>query len=86
MADAGRTITGGNVAGFNAGFPATIIAYEKVGARMREAGAPPAGWPQDTYFVDSKDLFVNGEAVQIFTNRPRTAMATAWCSSAGRMW
>ena len=66
VADAGRTITGGNVAGFNAGFPATIIAFEKVGARMREAGAPPAGWPQDTYFVDSKDLFVNGEAVQVF--------------------
>ena len=65
VADAGRTITGGNVAGFNAGFPATIIAYEKVGARMRETGAPPAGWPQDTYFVDSKDLFVNGEAVQV---------------------
>jgi len=65
VADAGRTITGGNVAGFNAGFPATIIAYEKVGSRMRDAGAPPAGWPQDTYFVDSKDLFVNGEAVQV---------------------
>jgi len=66
VADAGRTITGGNVAGFNAAFPATMIAHEKVAARMREAGAPPAGWPQDTYFVDSKDLFVNGEAVQVF--------------------
>jgi glyoxylase-like metal-dependent hydrolase (beta-lactamase superfamily II) len=66
VADAGRTITGGNVAGFNAGFPATMVAFEKVGARMREAGAPPASWPQDTYFVDSKDLFVNGEAVQLF--------------------
>ena len=43
-----------------------MVAFEKVGARMREAGAPPAGWPQDTYFVDSKDLFVNGEAVQVF--------------------
>ena len=66
VADAGRTITGGNVAGFNAGFPATMVAFEKVGARMREAGAPAAAWPQDTYFVDSKDLFVNGEAVQLF--------------------
>ncbi len=66
VADAGRTITGGNVAGFNAGFPATMVAFEKVGARMREAGAPPGSWPQDTYFVDSKDLFVNGEAVQVF--------------------
>ncbi len=66
VAGAGRTITGGNVAGFNAAFPATMIAHEKVGARMREAGAPPGGWPQDTYFVDGKDLFVNSEAVQVF--------------------
>ncbi len=66
VADAGRTITGGNVAGYNAGFPATMVAHEKVAARMREAGAPPGSWPMDTYFVDSKDLFVNGEAVQMF--------------------
>jgi cyclase len=66
VADAGRTITGGNVAGFNAAFPATMVAYEKVAARMREAGAPPASWPMDTYFVDGKDIFVNGEAVQVF--------------------
>lgn len=63
---AGSTITGGNVAGFNAGFPATMVAHEKVAARMGEAGAPPAAWPMDTYFTDSKDLFVNGEAVQVF--------------------
>ena len=66
VADAGRTITGGNVAGYNAGFPATMVAHEKVAARMREAGAPPGSWPMDTYFVESKDLFVNGEAVQMF--------------------
>jgi glyoxylase-like metal-dependent hydrolase (beta-lactamase superfamily II) len=66
LAAAGTTITGGNVAGFNAGFPATMVAHEKVAARMSEAGAPPAAWPMDTYFTDSKDLFVNGEAVQIF--------------------
>jgi glyoxylase-like metal-dependent hydrolase (beta-lactamase superfamily II) len=66
VADAGRTITGGNVAGFNAGFPATMVAFEKVGARMREAGAPAGSWPQDTYFTDGKDLFFNGEAVQVF--------------------
>ena len=66
VADAGRTITGGNVAGFNAAFPATMIAHEKVAIRMSEAGAPPASWPMDTYFIDSKDLFVNSEAVQLF--------------------
>src|SRR5678815_5473241 len=43
-----------------------MVAHEKVGARMREAGAPPGGWPKDTYFTEGKDLFVNGEAVQIF--------------------
>jgi glyoxylase-like metal-dependent hydrolase (beta-lactamase superfamily II) len=66
VAEAGRTITGGNVAGFNAGFPATMVAFEKVGARMRESGAPPGGWPQDTYFTEGKDIFLNSEAVQIF--------------------
>ncbi|MCU1335170.1 MAG: hypothetical protein JWO19_751, partial [Bryobacterales bacterium] len=66
VAAAGSTITGGNVAGVNAGFPATMVAHEKVAARMSEAGAPPAAWPMDTYFTDSKDLFVNGEAVQMF--------------------
>jgi glyoxylase-like metal-dependent hydrolase (beta-lactamase superfamily II) len=66
VADAGRTITGGNVAGFNAAFPATMVAHEKVAARMREAGAPPGSWPMDTYFVEGKDLFTNGEAVQVF--------------------
>ena len=66
VAAAGSTITGGNVAGFNAGFPATMIAHERVGVRMRAAGAPPGGWPQDTYFTDGKDIFVNSEAVQVF--------------------
>jgi len=66
VADAGRTITGGNVARFNAEFPATMVAHEKVASRMREAGAPPASWPMDTYFTEGKDLFVNGEAVQVF--------------------
>ena len=66
VADAGRTITGGNVAGFNAAFPATMVAHEKVAARMAEGNTPPAGWPMDTYFTASKDLYVNGEAVQLF--------------------
>ena len=43
-----------------------MVAFEKVGARMREAGAPPGSWPQDTYFTEGKDIFVNGEAVQVF--------------------
>jgi len=61
----GRTITGGNVAGVNAGFPATIVAHENVTARMTEAGAPATAWPGNTYTADHKDLFLNGEAAQV---------------------
>jgi cyclase len=71
LAKLGSTITGGNVAGANAGWPATIVAHENVAARMSEPPAsgkpaiPAAAYPNDTYFTESKDLFVNGEAVQI---------------------
>jgi hypothetical protein len=61
----GQTITGGNVAGANAGFPATIVAHENVTARMTEAGAPATAWPGNTYVGDHKDLFLNGEAAQV---------------------
>jgi glyoxylase-like metal-dependent hydrolase (beta-lactamase superfamily II) len=66
LAAAGSTITGGNVAGFNAGFGATMVAHEGVVGHMTKAGAPPSSWPNDTYFTEGKDLFVNGEAVQVF--------------------
>ncbi len=61
----GATITGGNVARFDAGFGATIIAHENLVNRMSEANAPPAGWPGDTYFTASKDVYFNGEAVRV---------------------
>jgi glyoxylase-like metal-dependent hydrolase (beta-lactamase superfamily II) len=61
----GQTITGGNVAGANAGFPATIVAHENVTARMTKAGAPATAWPGNTYTADHKDLFLNGEAAQV---------------------
>ena len=61
----GQTITGGNVAGANANFPATIVAHENVTARMTEAGAPSTAWPGNTYVGDHKDLFFNGEAAQV---------------------
>lgn len=72
IAKAGSTITGGNVAGFNANWPATIIAHENVATRLSltsGSGAlaiPEDGWPKDTYFGDQKDLYFNGEAVQMF--------------------
>jgi hypothetical protein len=61
----GQTITGGNVAGANAGFPASIVAHENVTAQMTEAGAPDTAWPGNTYTADHKDLFLNGEAAQV---------------------
>jgi glyoxylase-like metal-dependent hydrolase (beta-lactamase superfamily II) len=65
ISKAGRTITGGNVARFDAAFPATVVAHEGVVAQMQEAGASPEAWPGNTYFGAAKDLFFNGEAVRI---------------------
>jgi glyoxylase-like metal-dependent hydrolase (beta-lactamase superfamily II) len=46
----------------------TIIAHENVLNRMVASGAegrPPDLWPSDTYFGDDKEIFFNGEAIQI---------------------
>ena len=61
----GQTITGGNVAGANAAFPAAIVAHENVTARMTQAGAPATAWPGNTYAASHKDLFMNGEAAEV---------------------
>ena len=70
LSKAGSTITGGNVAGANAGWPATIISQENVLERMStatgSAATPSAAWPVDIYREDHKDLYLNGEAVQLF--------------------
>ena len=72
IAKAGSTITGGNVVGDlgkTAGEGATVIATQQVLDRMSSKdgetpAAPSAAWPTDTY-IDEKDLFFNGEAIQI---------------------
>jgi cyclase len=74
IAKAGSTITGGNVVGDigkSAGEGATVIAAQQVLDRMSSKdgetpAAPSAAWPTDTYITDEKDLFFNGEAIQIF--------------------
>ncbi len=74
IAKAGSTIAGGNVVGdigASAGEGATVIAAQQVLDRMsRKDGttpaAPSAAWPTDTYITDVKELFFNGEAIQIF--------------------
>jgi len=69
VAKAGSTIAGGNVSGAiaDAGEGAAIIAHENVLVRMSGQAMPPPfeAWPTDTLFVPQKDVFFNGEAVQI---------------------
>jgi len=71
---AGRTFTGGNVAGniADAGEGAAILAHENVLQRLLEpeAGeqkAPSDAQPTDTYYTDSMKLshFFNGEGIQV---------------------
>jgi glyoxylase-like metal-dependent hydrolase (beta-lactamase superfamily II) len=69
VAKAGSTIAGGNVSGAiaDAGEGATVIAHENVLVRMSsQEDAPPfEAWPTDTLFMPRKDLYFNGEPVEI---------------------
>jgi cyclase len=71
---AGRTFTGGNVAGniADAGEGAAILAHENVQVRMTtpsggESAVPAYAQPTDTYYTDSMKLshFFNGEGVEL---------------------
>jgi cyclase len=71
---AGRTFTGGNVAGniADAGEGAAILAHEQVMQRMTnpapgQAALPADALPTDTYYTDGMKLshFFNGEGVQL---------------------
>jgi cyclase len=69
LAKMGSTIAGGNV-GIGAGEGAGVIAHENVMTRMSAptgsaAPMPFAAWPTDTFFTAKKELFFNGEAVEI---------------------
>jgi len=69
IAKAGSTIAGGNVFGAiaDAAEGAAVIAHENVLVRMSGGDTPPPfdAWPTDTFFVPQKDLYFNGEAVEI---------------------
>jgi len=69
IAKAGSTIAGGNVSGAiaDAGEGAAVIAHENVLVRMssQEPPLPFEAWPTDTLFVPRKDLYFNGEAIEI---------------------
>jgi glyoxylase-like metal-dependent hydrolase (beta-lactamase superfamily II) len=73
VAAAGQSIVAGNFAndvGQAAASLATIVAHENVMNRMSAptgTQAPRAfkSWPTDTFFDDSKDLYFNGEGIQL---------------------
>ncbi len=73
IAGAGQSIVGGNFAqqvGANAASSAQIFAHENVQARMSQTQGQPnaiafANWPTDTFYNDQKDIYFNGEAVQL---------------------
>lgn len=70
IARAGSTIAGGNVSGAikDAGEGASVIAHENVLLALikRKPPVPQHALPTDTFFVEQKDLYFNGEAVQMF--------------------
>lgn len=67
-AAAGVSMEGGNTRPAGAVYSsggAPIWAHEGVLTRLSAAGGEPVGWPTDSYFVGTKDMFLNGEAVQL---------------------
>jgi glyoxylase-like metal-dependent hydrolase (beta-lactamase superfamily II) len=70
IAKAGRSVVGGNEAG-DRERSATVISTQEVLDRMvakdgNTPAYPSAAWPTDTYITDEKELFFNGEAIQMF--------------------
>ena len=69
IARQGSNIAAGNVLGAitDAGATARIIAHENVLLDMtaQDPTPPFEAWPTDTFFTPSKEVFFNGEAIQI---------------------
>jgi glyoxylase-like metal-dependent hydrolase (beta-lactamase superfamily II) len=86
IAKAGRTITGGNVAGDLSGIVETATIYSHENAQLRMAGAEggpalPAGmWPTDTYHTDYYKLssYFNGEGIQLMHAPAAHADGDTW--------
>ena len=68
---AGSTLTGGNMLGAirDSGVGAAIIAHENVLNHLSTAkgdqATPSSGWPTDTYFGKKKEMYFNGEGIEI---------------------
>jgi len=67
VAKSGNVLAGGNTrpATVTGTGGAPIFSHENLLNRLSESGASPASLPTDSYFVKQKDMFVNGEAVQV---------------------
>jgi|SoiMethySBSTD1v2_1073268.scaffolds.fasta_scaffold61155_2 cyclase len=73
IARAGKSIVGGNFAGQvgqQAANQAQIFAHENVQLRMSQPGPnepmiPFAAWPTDTYIEAQKDIYFNGEGIEL---------------------
>ena len=67
LAKSGSVLAGGNTrpATVTGTGGAPIFSHENLLNRLTESGASPASLPTDSYFVKQKDMFVNGEAVQL---------------------
>jgi len=66
-----REVTLVNTPGETAALSVQIIAHQNVFDRMSAPGKgqkplPESAWPTDTYLGDEKEVFFNGEAVQLF--------------------
>jgi cyclase len=68
---AGATVAGGNMLGAiaDSGVGAQIVAHESVLFRLSSATGEQAvssdGWPTTTFFGDKKQLFFNGEGIEV---------------------
>jgi cyclase len=71
IAKSGQTIAGGNTrpATVTGTGGAPVFAHENVVNWLSARGTAAAALPTDSYFVKQKDMFVNGEAVQLLHAR-----------------
>lgn len=65
VAQAGVALEGGNDISTATGVGAKIFAHEGVLQRLSAGAGEPVGWPTDTYFMGTKDLYINGSGVQL---------------------
>jgi glyoxylase-like metal-dependent hydrolase (beta-lactamase superfamily II) len=68
ISNSGESIVSGNFAGQAAGRKAQIWASENANNRILDMMPPmdSVGTPTDTFFNESKDIFFNGEAIEMF--------------------